>query len=93
MEDIEFYNRDNIFNSDEIDFGGEDSKQFLCMIFYLNINGFLHYNNTFFLDKYKKQCININKRIINAINKYRYFTPLRRFWIQLVVHYSYKVKI
>jgi hypothetical protein len=53
MEDIEFYNRDNIFNSDEIDFGGEDSKQFLCMIFYLNINGCLHYNNTFFLDKYK----------------------------------------
>ena len=55
MEDIEFYNRDNIFNSDEIDFGGEDSKKFLCMIFYLNINGFLHYNNTFFLDKYKKK--------------------------------------
>jgi hypothetical protein len=89
MEDIEFYNRDNIFNSDEIDFGGEDSKQFLCMIFYLNINGFLHYNNTFFLDKYKKKCINIDTLIINAINKYRYFTPLRRFWIQLVIHYSY----
>ena len=93
-EDIEFYNKYNIIDSDELDLEDEDENQFLCMIFYLNINGCLHYNNTFILDKYEKKITSCcDPCFINAINKYRYFTPLRRFWIQLVIHYSYKVKI
>ena len=92
INDLNDYDNSIIYDSDNIDLNPTWPEEiFLTILFYFNINGCLHYDNIFILDKpNNKISYEYDYSIINAINKYRYFTPMRRLWIQLVMHFTNK---